>query len=50
MLEKKGNSNGHERLNLLDRFYSIFHDVEVSYLTADREFVGKQWLSYFLIE
>ena len=50
MLEKKGNSNGHERMDLLDRFYSIFPDAEVSYLTADREFVGKQWLTYLLIE
>ena len=50
MLEKKGNSNGNERMDLLDRFYSIFPDTEVAYLTGDREFVGKQWLTYLLIE
>jgi hypothetical protein len=50
MLEKKGNSNGNERMDLLDRFYSIFPDVQVAYLTGDREFIGKQWLSYLLIE
>ena len=50
MLDKKGNSNGDERMDLLDRFYSIFPDAEVAYLTGDREFIGKQWLTYLLIE
>jgi len=35
---------------LLDRFYDIFPDAQVVYLTGDREFVGKQWLTYLLIE
>ena len=50
MLDKKGNSNGDERMDLLDRFYDVFPDAEVAYLTGDREFVGKQWLTYLLIE
>lgn len=50
MLNKKGNSNGDERMDLLDRFYAIFPDAKVAYLTGDREFVGKQWLTYLLIE
>ena len=49
-LEKKGNSNGNERMDLLDRFYKLFPGSEVAYLTGDREFVGKQWLTYLLIE
>lgn len=49
-LEKKGNSNGNERMDLVDRFYKLFPDAEVAYLTGDREFVGKQWLTYLLIE
>ncbi len=49
-LDKKGNSNGNERMDLLDRFYELFPDAKVAYLTGDREFVGKQWLSYLLIE
>ena len=49
-LEKKGNSNGNERMDLLDRFYELFPDAEVDYLTGEREFVGKQWLTYLLIE
>lgn len=35
MLEKKGNSNSDERMDLLDRFYSIFPDARVAYLTGD---------------
>ena len=50
MLNKKGNSNGDERMDLLDRFYDVFPDAKIAYLTGDREFVGKQWLTYLLIE
>lgn len=50
MLEKKGNSHGDERMDLLDRFFHLFPDAEVAYLTGDREFIGKQWLTYLLIE
>ncbi len=50
MLDKKGNSNGNERMDLVDRFYQIFPDAQVAYLTGEREFVGKQWLTYLLIE
>ena len=49
-LEKKGNSNSVERMDLIDRFYSIFPNAEVGYLTGDREFVGKEWLTYLLLE
>ena len=50
MLEKKGNSNSDERMDLLDRFYNLFPNAEVAYLTGDREFIGKQWLTYLLIK
>lgn len=50
MLEKKGNSNSDERMDLLDRFYSIFPDARVAYLTGDREFIGKSWLTYLLLD
>ena len=49
-LDKKGNSNSKERMDLIDRFYAIFPDAQVSYLTGDREFVGKEWLTYLLLE
>jgi hypothetical protein len=50
MLDKKGNSNSDQRMDLLDRFEKIFPDAEIAYITGDREFVGKSWLSYLLIE
>lgn len=50
MLDKKGNSNSDERMDLLDRFREIFPNAEIAYLTGDREFVGKQWFTYLLIE
>ncbi len=49
-LEKKGNSSSEERMDLIDRFYETFPDAEVSYLTGDREFVRKEWLTYMLLE
>lgn len=50
MLEKKGNSNSNERMDLLDKFREIFPDAEVAYLCGDREFIGKEWLSYLMID
>lgn len=50
MLDKKGNSNSDERMDLFDRFEALFPDVEVACLTADREFVGAEWLSYLLLD
>ena len=50
MLDKKGNSNSDERMDLLERFEQIFPNTEVAYISGDREFVGKQWLTYLLLE
>lgn len=50
MLEKKGNSNSDERMDLLDRFREVFPAVQVAYLCGDREFIGREWLTYLLIE
>ena len=50
MLNKKGNSNSDERMDLLDRFEQIFPNAEVAYISGEREFVGREWLTYLLIE
>jgi Transposase DDE domain len=50
MLEKKGNSNSIERMDLLDQFYDRFPDSQVSYVCGDREFIGQEWLTYLMIE
>ena len=37
-------------MDLLERFYDVFPDAHVAYLTGDRELVGQQWLTDLLIE
>lgn len=46
MLDKRGNSNILERMQLWSRFLEAFGEVQVACLTADREFVGQDWFSY----
>ena len=48
LLPKKGNSNTAERQQLMDRFLLIFGVEKIAYLTADREFRGKDWLQYLV--
>ncbi len=42
MLEKRGNSNQEERIDLLERFVKLFGHKCIRSLTADREFIGKK--------
>lgn len=49
MLYKKGNSNTDERIDLMERFYELFPNIQVRCLTTDCEFVGGDWLSYLLL-
>jgi Transposase DDE domain len=48
MLDKKGNSNTKERVDLLDEFVELFCEYRIAYLSADREFLGCDWLDYLL--
>jgi hypothetical protein len=48
LLEKRGNSNSAERMKLFNQFLERFGEREVACLTADREFVGKDWFGYLL--
>jgi hypothetical protein len=43
---KRGNSNTDERIAIVDRFINLFSVERIAVLTADREFVGKQWFEY----
>lgn len=47
-LDKKGNSNTTERIELLERFKELFSFYKIEFLTADREFIGEEWLHYLL--
>jgi hypothetical protein len=49
LLDKQGNSNTDERIDLLERFYELFPTTAIRCLTTDREFVGRLWLNYLLL-
>ena len=46
---KKGNSSQKERIELLNKFMKNFGRHRIDYLTADREFVGKDWFSFLAL-
>ena len=48
MLDKKGNSNTSERVDLLKEFVELFHEDQIDYLSAEGEFLGHDWLEYLL--
>ena len=48
MLDKKGNSNTSERVDLLTEFIQLFNEHKIAYISADREFLGHDWLQYLL--
>ncbi len=48
MLEKRGNSNQQERIDLLDKFISIFGINRIGCVIGDREFIGEKWYKYLL--
>jgi hypothetical protein len=50
LLDKRGNSNTSERSELLTEFLVVFEGVEVAYLSADREFLGKDWIGFLKAE
>ena len=46
MMDKIGNSNTQERIDLVNRFKRIAGEDSIAHLMADREFVGNEWLGY----
>ncbi len=46
MLDKRGNSNSKERIDLINRFIHLFGKDVIESVVADREFVGKDWLAF----
>ncbi|MBW4464008.1 MAG: hypothetical protein KME07_01025 [Pegethrix bostrychoides GSE-TBD4-15B] len=48
ILDKKGNFNIDERIDLLGEVFPIFPDVKVANLTADRDVLGGDWFEYLL--
>jgi len=46
MLDKRGNSNSKERIDLVERFIRLFGTNCIDCLMADREFVGDDWIKF----
>lgn len=47
-LDKRGNSNTQERIDLINQFIEGFGKVRIAGLLGDREFVGNDWFAYLL--
>ncbi len=50
VLDKRGSSNSDERMNLFNQFMEWFGARKIACLTADREFVSKEWFGYLLAD
>ncbi len=50
VLEKKGCSNTRERIELLEKYLKLFGKETIDFVTADREFIGRDWFRYLLRE
>jgi hypothetical protein len=46
MLDKRGNSDTKERIEIINRYIRLFGHETVDCLLADREFVGEKWIAY----
>ena len=46
MMDKFGNSNCAERIELMEKYKSLFGYETIDFLVADREFIGENWLAY----
>ena len=45
-LDKAGNSNAQERIDLIQMFIDLFGVERIEELVADREFIGEEWITY----
>jgi hypothetical protein len=50
LLDKRGNSDTAERIELIEKFVKKFGKSCIAGLLADREFIGKDWFNWLLIE
>lgn len=46
MLDKRGDSNSQERIDLINRFITLFRKQAIDCIIAGREFVGEQWFDF----
>lgn len=46
MLDKTGNTNAEERIDLLQRLRDCFPDQPIACVMGEREFIGERWMSW----
>lgn len=46
VLEKKGCSDTRERIALMEKYVQLFPKETIDFVTADREFIGRDWFRY----
>ncbi len=46
VLEKKGCSDTAERIELLEKYGGLFRKDSIAFVTADREFIGRDWFRH----
>lgn len=46
MMDKRGNSNTEERMELIIRFFCLAGEGSIAHLMADRKFVGREWFAF----
>ena len=50
VLDKPGASDTAERIGLLERYLALFDKQTIRFVTADREFIGRDWLAWLRTE
>jgi hypothetical protein len=48
VLDKPGSSNQAERITLMRRYLALFGSGSITWLLADREFIGGRWMKFLL--
>ena len=46
LLDRAGNSNSHDRIDLVERLNRVFPDQPIASLSGDREFIGEKWMNW----
>lgn len=50
VLDKAGNSNADERIDLMQAFKNVFPDQPLASFAGDREFIGNRWIAWLQAE
>lgn len=50
VLQKKGCSDTAERIELVEKYVALFGSNSIAFVTADREFIGREWFRYLRLK